>query len=357
MIDPLVSIGLPVRNGADFIRRALDSLLAQDYPNFELIVSDNASSDGTWEIFQEYADRDDRIRLLRYSENQGANENYRRVLHEAQGSYFMWAAADDYWAPGFVSALVKELEEHPESGVTMCAIDVLDEHAKPLYTVRFEGAGNPNNMSRYELYKKMNVWTTYHFYIYGLFRTELLRKAFPLIDPHSWAPDIMFMCQIALATRFRYVDQVLHVRTEWSQVAYERHPDMAPRKIAYKDKGVWWDMLGSMSRMILRSPIIPWYRKFLLPAGFVQYLPGLLSETYLFVPLTEYWKHKMPWRPEERERLWTTYLDATGKFAGIARKNWFRIYDPIYRTYDKYSPTWVRTWAKALKNAIVRIRG
>ncbi|MEW6112520.1 MAG: glycosyltransferase family A protein, partial [Thermodesulfobacteriota bacterium] len=177
-----MSIGLPVRNGADFIRRALDSLLAQDYPNFELIVSDNASDDETWEIFQEYADRDDRIRLLRYSENQGANENYRRVLHEAQGSYFMWAAADDYWAPGFVSALVKELEEHPESGVTMCAIDVLDEHAKPLYTVRFEGAGNPNNMSCYELYKKMNVWTTYHFYIYGLFRTELLRKAFPLID-------------------------------------------------------------------------------------------------------------------------------------------------------------------------------
>jgi len=269
----------------------------------------------------------------------------------------MWAAADDYWAPGFASALAKELGEHPNAGVAMCAIDVLDEHGKPLYTVRFEGAGNPNNMSCYELYKKMNVWTTYHFYIYGLFRTELLRKAFPLIDPHSWAPDIMFMCQIALATRFRYVDQVLHVRTEWSQVSYERHPDMAPRKIAYQDKGLWRDMLGSMSRMILRSPIIPWYRKLLLPAGYVQYLPGLLSETYLFVPLTEYWKFKMPWRLHERKRLWVKYSDIARKYSGITRKNWYRIYDPSYRTYVRYSPTWLRAWMKALKNAIVRLRG
>jgi len=109
-------------------------------------------------------------------------------------------------------------------------------------------------------------------------------------------------------------------------------------------------MLGSMSRMILRSPVIPWYRKLLLPVGFVQYLPGLLNEKYIFVPLTEYWKCKMPWRPQERERL-------RAKYSGIIRKNWYRIYDASYHTYVRCSPAWVRTWMKALKNAIVRLRG
>jgi glycosyltransferase involved in cell wall biosynthesis len=96
---PKVSIGMPVYNGEPFIREALDSLLAQTFTDFELIISDNASTDGTEAICREYAAKDDRIRYVRQPENRGALANFQFVLDEAVGEYFMWAAADDIRAP------------------------------------------------------------------------------------------------------------------------------------------------------------------------------------------------------------------------------------------------------------------
>jgi glycosyltransferase involved in cell wall biosynthesis len=92
---PLVSIGMPVYNGERYIRKASDSLLAQDYENFELIISDNASTDETLRIFREYAAIDHRIKVYVHSHNLGAFTNYKNVLELAQGKYFMWAAVDD----------------------------------------------------------------------------------------------------------------------------------------------------------------------------------------------------------------------------------------------------------------------
>ena len=92
---PRVSIGMPVFNGDKFIREALDSLLAQTFTDFELIISDNASTDRTEAICREYAERDKRIRYVRQAENLGPAANFRFVLDEAVGEYFMWAAADD----------------------------------------------------------------------------------------------------------------------------------------------------------------------------------------------------------------------------------------------------------------------
>ena len=92
---PQVSIGMPVYNGEKFIHEALDSLLAQTFTDFELILSDNASTDKTGEICQEYAAKDARIRYVRQVENFGAAENFKFVLDESVGEYFMWAAHDD----------------------------------------------------------------------------------------------------------------------------------------------------------------------------------------------------------------------------------------------------------------------
>lgn len=93
-MKPLVSIGMPVYNGEKYIRQALDSLLAQDYGHFELIISDNASTDGTPEICREYAARDSRIAYYRNQENMGAAWNFKRVLDLAAGEYFMWLPHD-----------------------------------------------------------------------------------------------------------------------------------------------------------------------------------------------------------------------------------------------------------------------
>lgn len=120
---PKVSIGMPVYNGAQFIREALDSLLAQTFTDFELIISDNASTDGTEAICREYAATDRRIRYVRQPENSGAMSNFKFVLNEAVGEYFMWAAHDDRWHPDFL-CLTKKVHEHdPTVGLVFSGME------------------------------------------------------------------------------------------------------------------------------------------------------------------------------------------------------------------------------------------
>lgn len=95
---PLISIGMPVYNGEPFLRTAIDALLAQTFENFELIISDNASTDKTQSLCEEYTHRDDRVRYVRQRSNKGAAWNFHFVLEQSVGEYFMWAAADD-WRP------------------------------------------------------------------------------------------------------------------------------------------------------------------------------------------------------------------------------------------------------------------
>lgn len=106
MSTPKVSIGMPVYNGSPFIREALDSLLNQTFTDFELIISDNASTDETESICREYAAKDPRIRYVRQPENRGALLNFQFVLDEAVGEYFMWAAADDMWSSEWIEELL-----------------------------------------------------------------------------------------------------------------------------------------------------------------------------------------------------------------------------------------------------------
>ena len=97
-----ISIGLPVYNGDKFIRNALDSILSQTFGDFELIISDNASTDSTSVICQEYMKKDPRIRYIRQENNMGGLWNLNFVLQEASYEYFMWAAVDDYWLSTFI---------------------------------------------------------------------------------------------------------------------------------------------------------------------------------------------------------------------------------------------------------------
>src|SRR5262245_45018612 len=100
---PRVSIGLPIFNGEKYVAQAFDSILAQTYADFELIISDNASTDQTEAICQAYANRDRRIRYYRNNRNLGAAANYNRVFDLSTGVYFKWAAHDDIVLPTFVT--------------------------------------------------------------------------------------------------------------------------------------------------------------------------------------------------------------------------------------------------------------
>src|SRR5947209_1057476 len=133
---PLVSIGLPVYNSERTLARAIESLLAQDHANLELIISDNASTDGTRAVCAHYAQQDSRIRYIRNATNIGMNANFFQVLQAARGPFFMWAAADDAWAAGFISRLLKELERFPSAAVAMSAVQLIDEEETPLGILR-----------------------------------------------------------------------------------------------------------------------------------------------------------------------------------------------------------------------------
>lgn len=111
-----VSIGLPVYNGAEYLREALDSLLAQTFTDFELIVSDNASTDATAEIIRDYQQMDPRVRYFCQKKNIGSGANFLYVLHQARGELFMWAAHDDIWANNWLEVLVQNIT-HKDVGI------------------------------------------------------------------------------------------------------------------------------------------------------------------------------------------------------------------------------------------------
>ncbi len=110
-----VTIGMPVFNGAFGIRAALDSLLAQTFQDFVIVISDNGSTDETEEICRAFQQRDERIRYVRQPVNLGAAMNFRFVLFEARTPYFMWAAADDLWACRFIETHLAVLNRDPRA--------------------------------------------------------------------------------------------------------------------------------------------------------------------------------------------------------------------------------------------------
>jgi glycosyltransferase involved in cell wall biosynthesis len=118
MRTPRVSIGLPVYNGENYLAETLDSILAQTFTDFEVIISDNASTDRTETICRQYAAQDRRIRYLRNTSNLGAAKNYNRVFELSQGEYFKWNGHDDPLAPVFLERCVAVLDRHP--GVVLC---------------------------------------------------------------------------------------------------------------------------------------------------------------------------------------------------------------------------------------------
>jgi glycosyltransferase involved in cell wall biosynthesis len=166
-----VSIGMPAYNAAGEIEAAIHCLLTQTYRDFELIISDNASSDGTSEVCERLARQDERIRYVRQPQNLGALQNFQHVLDRAQGVYFMWAATDDRWAPFFVDENVRFLDTHPDY-VASISRSSNQGNSDP----RLNGAApivdddSRTRLARFALYPGANCR------FYSLFRREALRN-------------------------------------------------------------------------------------------------------------------------------------------------------------------------------------
>ena len=176
-----VSIGLPVFNGENFLPQALDSLLAQSFTDFELIISDNASTDKTEEICKNYAARDTRIRYIRQTSNMGGLENFNFVLSEARSKYFMWAAVDDQWAPEFIQLSLTALEDDPTAVGAFCPYQLMEDETGVILKDIWK--------CNYEDYRPLIrlVKFTWHYRdtcIYGLLRRNVLNDL--KFEPWSW---------------------------------------------------------------------------------------------------------------------------------------------------------------------------
>ncbi|MBX3501802.1 MAG: glycosyltransferase family 2 protein [Alphaproteobacteria bacterium] len=117
---PAVSIGMPVHNAEEYLPATIGAILAQDFRDFELIISDNASTDRSAEICERFARQDGRVRFVRQPRNLGATVNFRFVLDQARAPLFMWAAADDMRSPDFLTQTVTVLRRRPDAIAANC---------------------------------------------------------------------------------------------------------------------------------------------------------------------------------------------------------------------------------------------
>jgi len=183
---PKISVGLPVYNGEEFLRKRIDSVLDQTFSDFELIISDNASTDSTSTICREYAKKDNRIRYIRQEKNIGMTPNFYFLLQEAKSDYFVWAAVDDLWHPAFLEKNVSVLESNNEVVGSISKLTLYDESAdlfkkekEFLKRIRltYRPYGTYSLSGPYE--KKIRTCLKKFPYqlFYGVYRTDELRKS------------------------------------------------------------------------------------------------------------------------------------------------------------------------------------
>jgi glycosyltransferase involved in cell wall biosynthesis len=206
MSNPRVSIGMPVYNGANFIRCSLQSLLAQDYQDFELIISDNGSTDETEWICRQLAQSDGRIRYFRNDINYGASWNFNNVFRLARGQFFKWAAHDDECHPTMLRRCIEVLERAPDRVAMVYPLaELIDEQGKtlqsPLDRIELRDP-RPHRRLAHAL-SSMCFCDP----LFGIFKVEYLKKT------QLWGPffgaDNVLMAELAMLGEVWELDEVL----------------------------------------------------------------------------------------------------------------------------------------------------
>ncbi len=211
--EPYVSIGLPVHNGVPFLTQAIESLLAQTFEDFEVIISDNASNDRTSDICQEYAEKDQRIRYYRNEQNLGAAYNYNRVFELARGKYFKWATHDDVCMADLIERCVEILDRDPSVVLCYSRSRYIDEHGNHLkfYSYKIESdSKKPNRRFRSLICVSYKSHSPNE--IFGLIRTRTLKET-QLIPPYAHG-DRILLATLSLRGRFYEIPEYLFCKRE-----------------------------------------------------------------------------------------------------------------------------------------------
>lgn len=253
---PLVSVGLPVFNGQKYLAFAIESVLAQTFADFELIISDNGSTDATQEICEAYAARDARIRYIRQAQNRGAGFNYNFVFHEARGQYFKWLAHDDWLAPDNLEASVEALDADPGAVLAYTHhIDVDDQGAEIRTVCRTKGQEERVSKRFWDLME--GIYTCEE--VFGLIRSSILRRT-PLIANYTDS-DRTLLGELVLYGKLAEVRRPLFYHRIHAGSSVRQNPVFHQRAAWFdpKLKGRLvlsaWRQFFQMLRAILEAPL------------------------------------------------------------------------------------------------------
>ncbi len=213
--NPRLSIGLPVYNGENYLRDALDSFLTQTFEDFEVIISDNASTDKTQEICEEYAAKDQRIRYERQAQNQGAASNYNRTFELARGELFKWAAHDDICLPTFLEKCIEALDQAgPNTVLAYTAATTIDPDGDAVIPDPYASGDFLRPNSKFAAARVAHTlrYMSMVNAVFGVIRSEHLGRT-RLIGPFV-ASDYVLMVELAMLGRFARLDEKLLLRRE-----------------------------------------------------------------------------------------------------------------------------------------------
>jgi glycosyltransferase involved in cell wall biosynthesis len=255
---PIVSIGLPVFNGENYLREAIESILAQTFHDFELVISDNASTDRTEEIARHFADVDSRVRYHRNETNIGGARNQNQTVELARGRYFRLSAHDDLIAPTFLEECVAELERQP--GIVICypGTIVIDADGKEVAEYQAERGTAARSGDRFaELAFRTHNCDA----VYGVVRSAVIKSTVPMgnfIDA-----DKVFLCDLAMRGPFYALEKPLFYKrfhaknyvADWRDRMAWYNPDRKGRP-SFPN---WLELRGFI-RVVVTAKIEPWDR-------------------------------------------------------------------------------------------------
>lgn len=230
---PVVSVGLPVYNGERFLAEAIESILAQTYTDFELIISDNASTDRTPAICKSYAARDERIIYRRNDTNRGAAYNYNRVAELARGRYFRHASHDDVVLPRNLECCVEVLEADSTVALAYPQMSRIDERGAIIDTFRNSlHLTQPDPVERWIAFHQQLNEGSMCDPVFGLFRMSVLRQTKVLRSVMS--ADTLLLAEVALRGRIVEIPEVLFHERWHAGTSVNANPTL-------DDRAAWFD--------------------------------------------------------------------------------------------------------------------
>jgi len=246
-----------VFNGQDYLAETLDSILAQTYTDFDLIISDNGSTDRTAAIVQAYAAKDPRIRSYRNESNLGAGWNFNRTFHLSSGEYFKWAAHDDQLEPAFLEKCVEALDRKPAVVLCFSKMVEIDAQGREL---EVRGAGTRTYLDRAsDRFEALIVGKHRCEEVFGLVRAEVLRKT-RLIENYTDS-DRTLLAELCLYGPFHEIPEVLFRHRLHSQSSVVANPSPQQRaawfdpQLAGRLVLPGWQQLFALLSVIVHGPL------------------------------------------------------------------------------------------------------